>query len=275
MKWLGIIVILFGIESEVAAQTGRATKDAGRTKPLEGSSSRADDSRAAREAGSILVGKCLSCHGAEKKKGGLDLTRRSSALSGGESGAAIVPGQPDESLLIEKVAAGDMPPNGPLSREQVAAVRAWVESGATYPTEPLSQPRAGVDWWSLRPVRRLNPPRYQGPDAARVRTPIDAFILAGLESAGLRPAPEADRATLIRRLTFDLTGLPPTPEAGRRVPRRPRPPGVRGRSSIGCWPRPSTASAGAGTGSMSSGSARARAMRPTCRGRRHGPIAIT
>ena len=212
MKWLGIIAILLGIESEVAAQTVRAREDAAGTNPLTGSAPRADVSRAAREAGSILVGKCVSCHGAEKKKGGLDLTRRSSAISGGESGAAIVPGQPDESLLIEKVAAGDMPPNGPLSREQVAAVRAWVESGATYLNEPLSLPRADLDWWSLRPVRRPGPPRYQAPDAARVRTPIDAFILAGLESAGLRPAPEADRATLLRRLTFDLTGLPPTPE---------------------------------------------------------------
>ncbi len=80
---------------------------------------------------------------AGEEKGGLDLTRRASALTGGETGAAIVPGQPEDSLLIDKVAEGEMPPNGPLSKEQVAVVRAWIESGASYPSEPLTPRRGG------------------------------------------------------------------------------------------------------------------------------------
>jgi mono/diheme cytochrome c family protein len=165
-----------------------------------------------REAGVILADQCVSCHGPEKKKGGLDLTRRSSALAGGESGAAIVPGRPGESLLVERVAEGEMPPKGALSKEEIAAVRAWVQAGAPYPVEPLSPRKGGKDWWSLRPIRRVAAPSVRGLAAAWVRTPVDAFVLAGLEAAGLRPAPEADRATLIRRVTFDLIGLPPTPE---------------------------------------------------------------
>ena len=87
----------------------------------------------AREVGAILADQCVSCHGPEQKKGGLDLSRRATALKGGKSGTAIVPGQPDESLLVDKVAEGEMPPKGALAREQVAAVRAWVEAGAPMP----------------------------------------------------------------------------------------------------------------------------------------------
>ncbi len=182
----------------------------GQTAPVQGKGSTAQAS--AREAGTILVGQCVACHGPEKKKGGLDLSRRSSALAGGESGAAIVPGRPAESLLVEKVVDGEMPPKGALSKDEVAAVQAWVEAGAPYPSEPLSPRRGGGDWWSLQPIRSTAPPAVQGAGAAWVRTPVDAFILAGLETAGLRPAPEADRETLIRRVSFDLIGLPPTPE---------------------------------------------------------------
>ncbi len=156
---------------------------------------------------------CISCHGPEKKKGGLDLSRRATALAGGKSGEAIVPGEPDESLLVEKVAEGEMPPKEPLSREQAAAVRAWVASGAPYASEPLTPERAGADWWSFRPIAAGVPPEIKGADADWVRTPIDAFILAGLKARGLRPSPPASRAALIRRVTFDLTGLPPAPEA--------------------------------------------------------------
>jgi hypothetical protein len=167
----------------------------------------------AREVGTILANQCLECHDPDKKKGGLDLSRRAAALAGGESGAVIVPGRPEESLLIEKVSEGEMPPKRPLSKEQVAAVRAWVEAGAPYTSEPLTPRRAGAEWWSLRPIERVSPPGLRGPEAAWLRTPVDAFILAGLQANGLVPAPSADRTTLIRRLTFDLTGLPPTPEA--------------------------------------------------------------
>ena len=165
----------------------------------------------AREISAILVDQCVSCHGPTQKKGGLDLSRRATALKGGKSGTAIVPGSPDESLLVDKVVEGEMPPKGALRREQVAAVRAWVQAGATYASEPLSPRRAGADWWSLRPIQTVTPPERHGSDW--IKTPIDAFILAGLKAKGLAPAPAAGPATLIRRVTFDLTGLPPSPEA--------------------------------------------------------------
>src|SRR5262249_23023659 len=125
-------------------------------------------------------------------------------------GSAIVSGKATDSLLFQRVAAGEMPPNQPLSSEQVAAVRRWIDGGAAYDREPLTTARAGTDWWSLRPLRRHVPPTVR--HAAWCRTPIDRFILAKLEEKGLRPAPEANRRTLIRRVTFDLTGLPPSPE---------------------------------------------------------------
>jgi cytochrome c551/c552 len=166
-----------------------------------------------RQVGTILANHCVSCHGPERKKGGLDLSRRATALAGGESGTAIVPGVPDDSLVVDRIAEGEMPPKGALAREQVAAVRDWVKAGALYESEPVAPRRAGADWWSLQPIRRVSPPHFQGHEADWVQTPIDAFIQAGLKSSALTPAPTADRLTLIRRLTWDLTGLPPVPEA--------------------------------------------------------------
>jgi mono/diheme cytochrome c family protein len=159
----------------------------------------------------LLTGKCLSCHAGEKAKGGLDLTRRASALAGGDGGEAVVPGKPADSLLFEKVAAGEMPPKDPLTPDQVAAFRTWIEAGAPYASEPLAARRAGPDWWSLRKVVRPAVPKVADP-ARWCRTPVDAFVLAKLNEHGLAPAPNADRAALVRRVSFDLTGLPPTPE---------------------------------------------------------------
>jgi mono/diheme cytochrome c family protein len=158
----------------------------------------------------ILADRCLSCHSADPKKGGLDLTRRATALLGGESGPALVPGRSGESLLVERVEAGEMPPGRALPADEASALRAWVEAGADYGVEPLQARRAGPDWWSLRPIRKVAVPSVR--EAGWVRTPVDAFVLERLERDGLAHAPEADRASLIRRVTFDLTGLPPTPE---------------------------------------------------------------
>ncbi len=164
-----------------------------------------------RDVAPLLSARCLACHNAESHKGGLDLSRRATALAGGDSGPALEAGQPDASLLIERVTDGSMPPTRDrLTPAEVAALRTWVEAEAPYEGEPLAARRAGLDWWSLQPLRRPTPPAVV--DAAWPRTPLDAFLLARLDAEHLTPAPEADRRTLIRRLTFDLTGLPPTAE---------------------------------------------------------------
>jgi Protein of unknown function (DUF1553)/Protein of unknown function (DUF1549)/Planctomycete cytochrome C len=163
----------------------------------------------------ILARRCLDCHSGTDAKGKLDLSRMTRALAGGESGAVIVPGRPDESLLWERVDADEMPPKSPLTAAERAVLRQWIASGAAWGTDPIdpyqatTTRRAGRDWWSLQPVRRPQIPagRRQG----WARTSIDAFILQKLEARGLEPAPEADRVTLIRRLSFDLLGLPPAP----------------------------------------------------------------
>jgi mono/diheme cytochrome c family protein len=162
----------------------------------------------------IFETRCLGCHHAAEPKGGLSLATAESARAGGDSGPAFEPGGPDESLILEKI-TGDppkMPQQGdPLSSAEVAAVRAWIAAGADWPEgvrlEP--PPTSGARWWSLQPLAKPEPPRLE---STWVRTPIDAFILARLQREGLGPSAEADRRTLIRRLTFDLHGLPPTPE---------------------------------------------------------------
>ncbi|HEY3789384.1 MAG TPA: PSD1 and planctomycete cytochrome C domain-containing protein, partial [Urbifossiella sp.] len=156
----------------------------------------------------ILAKHCLACHGPEKQKGGLRLDRKADALAGGDSGAAIVPANPESSALIQRVASNDpaerMPPKGAaLSAEEIATLQAWIGQGAKWPEEGAA---SGTDHWSFQPVAR---PALPLPG---ISNPIDAFIQAKLAAAGLKPNPEADRRTLIRRLKFDLLGLPPTPE---------------------------------------------------------------
>ena len=132
------------------------------------------------------------------EKGGLDLSRRATALKGGKSGAAIVPGSPDDSLLVDKVADGEMPPKGALAREQVAAVRAWVEAGAPMPASRSGRAGPGPTGGRCGRSGRFRPRRGTGkithePGPA---TPIDAFILAALEANGLKLAPAADPGDL-------------------------------------------------------------------------------
>ncbi len=160
-----------------------------------------------------MSGQCLRCHGPEQKKGGLDLSRRAALLKGGKSGVVVVPGSPEESTLVDKITDGEMPPKSALQRGQVETIRAWVKSGAHYGSEPLEPPRARRDWWSLQPIRPVAVPSHQPADSAWIRNPIDAFILARGHASGLGSLPEADRRSLFRRVSFDLTGLPPGPEA--------------------------------------------------------------
>ncbi len=169
----------------------------------------------------LLVKRCQSCHGAEKQWADLRLDRGAGLQKGGESGPVVVPGKPEESLLIDRVSSDDadvrMPPAdaGPaLSAEQIANLRHWVAQGAKWPAADLpatdARARAWRDHWAFAPVKRPTPP--EAPNSAWVRNPIDQFVAQRLSAAGLQPAAEADRHTLIRRLTFDLTGLPPSPQ---------------------------------------------------------------
>ncbi|MSR58999.1 MAG: DUF1553 domain-containing protein [Planctomycetaceae bacterium] len=168
----------------------------------------------------VLIRNCIACHNASEPKGGLDLTDPRRMLEGGDSGPAIVAGEPQQSLLLERMKEGSMPPRGKgqrLAEEDVAALSAWVTAGAKWPEGRRLSPfelttphRAGYDWWSLQPVRLPAIPAVH--DQAWVRSPIDAFILKELEQRQIAHAPEADRPTYIRRVTFDLLGLPPTPD---------------------------------------------------------------
>ncbi len=162
----------------------------------------------------ILEAKCLRCHGGTSTKGDLSLATLADATKGGLSGPAVVPGKPDESWLLDMISGDEpaMPKDGdPLSTEEVAALRRWIEQGAPWPDGlALKERKADAGpWWAIQPLKRPEIPRPKQAD--RARNPIDAFLLARLESEGLTYRPEADRRTLIRRLTFDLHGLPPTP----------------------------------------------------------------
>lgn len=168
-----------------------------------------------KEIAVVLRDRCLACH-AEKASGGLRLDTRAALLKGGDSGAAIVAGDSRRSPLIERVtAAADadprMPPEGSrLTSRQIASLRRWIDSAAVWPDGfVLTSPRAAaVDHWAFQPVRRATPPSITAP--SRARSGIDSFVIARLDSQTIAPAAEADRLTLLRRATLDLTGLPPT-----------------------------------------------------------------
>ena len=164
----------------------------------------------------LLKSRCFDCHGPESREAGLRLDIRQAALRGGDSGAVIKPGKSGESPLIARVISEDpdkrMPPeDDPLSAEEVATLRQWIDQGAHWPDELAGSTRpAGYDHWAYQPLDPGEIPTPQ--NAAWVRNPIDAYVLAKLEAAGIEPSPEADRNTLLRRLSLDLLGLPPTPE---------------------------------------------------------------
>jgi mono/diheme cytochrome c family protein len=175
----------------------------------------------------VLAEHCYSCHSAqaEKLKGGLLLDTRAGLLKGGDTGPAIVPGEPDKSLLIKAVRYTDpdlkMPPtkdgNKRLAPEKIADLEAWVRMGAPDPRTNNTPPSAfdlvlakGKSHWAFQPVAK--PPIPAVKNQRWVQTPIDAFVLAKLEPAGMHPSPQADKRTLLRRATYDLTGLPPAPE---------------------------------------------------------------
>ena len=214
----------------------------------------------------ILVKQCQECHGAQKKKGGLRLDNLPYILQGGETGPAIVPHKPDESLLIKAVEFGDkdmqMPPDGKMSAAEIGVLKQWISMGAPWPEAEVAsaklarKPGQITDedrkWWAFRPVVEPKVPMVSATvkqsDGASVgnsskskasnkstdaltnrRTgplnPIDNFVQARLAESGLKPSPMAERGELIRRLSFDLHGLPPSPRGGE---------GFRGGQARGC-----------------------------------------
>jgi mono/diheme cytochrome c family protein len=200
----------------------------------------------------LLELRCVSCHGPDKVKGGLRMDSREALLKGGENGPAIVPGKPAESLLLQAVMHSkkdlEMPPKEKLTTNDIAVLEKWITDGAPWPKSAVvsaAAPKAApgerigdawqdarnpivrifggqrLDLWSFKPLRRDAPPVVRNKRWAR--NPIDQFILQRLEAAGVSPALEADKRSLARRLYFDLTGLPPTPEDVQRflADRRP------------------------------------------------------
>jgi len=167
-----------------------------------------------RDVQPILKASCLKCHGPEKPKGQLRLDSKALALKGGVSGKVVVPGKAAESLLVKLLLETDeearMPQKAPpLSKEKIELFRAWIDQGAAWPDSAAGDVKVQVHWAYLKPVRR-DPPAVR--NASWIRNPIDAFVLSKLEAAGAAPSPEADRATLARRLHYDLLGLPPEPK---------------------------------------------------------------
>ncbi len=165
-----------------------------------------------REIKPILARHCLSCHGPTKQESGLRLDAAKLLLRGGDRGAALVAGQPEKSLLyqtlIGKGEVSEMPAEGPkLNAAQIALIRRWIEQGARAPNEEIAHAKNSPTHWAFRPIVRPVVPATK--NTAWARNPIDRFVLARLEKEGLSPSPEAERATLIRRLSFDLRGLPP------------------------------------------------------------------
>jgi len=159
----------------------------------------------------LLAANCLGCHGTDDPKGGLNLTTPAGFRKGGDSGSPFNADQPDSSLLLQRVLQGEMPPEKPLTAAQQQMLTLWVRNGAHWGTDPIdphrysSETRAGLDWWSLQPLQTVP---LENPTT---KHSIDAFVDAQLSEHGLHRSPQADRRTLIRRLSFDLLGLPPEP----------------------------------------------------------------
>ena len=173
----------------------------------------------------ILIRRCLDCHSGADAKGKFDLSRRASAFAGGESGEAIVAGKPDDSLLWEKVEAGEMPPKSPLSDAEKAAIKGWIAGGAAWGTDPIdphrltTNRRAGRDWWSLQPVRRTEP----SPSSREgwSRSPVDRFVIAQAGSRGTEAGPRGRPPDPDPPAELRPHGAAADARGGRRLPGRP------------------------------------------------------
>ncbi len=162
----------------------------------------------------VLADTCVKCHGADKVSGGLRLDTREAILKGGDSGPAVVPGNREESLLVTAIRHDDdllkMPPGkDALPREAIADLTAWVEAGAPWPEAVEARTLSAQKHWAFEPLLPVAPP---ADPTGWAESPIDRFVAAEHREKGLTPVEQADRRSLIRRVSFDLTGLPPTPE---------------------------------------------------------------
>ena len=172
------------------------------------------------EVRAVFQARCVACHGSLRQEGGLDLRTLASRLKGGKSGPALVPGKPEESLLLKRILNGQMPPDAmakdlavelPTAAE-TEKIRAWIAAGAPGPAVVAAESlvkEADRNFWPFQPPKRPEVPKVKAQQL--VRNPIDAFVLEKLEAKGLHLSPEADRLTLMRRAYLDLIGLPPTP----------------------------------------------------------------
>ena len=206
-----------------------------RKKP--GDETRADAQMTQHDVQPILLRRCIMCHGPRYREGKLDLRSKTTMLKGGKSGPAVVPGKPDESLLIQKIRDRKMPPETshgqagiePVTESELKILIRWIAFGAPEvviqpdiaTTEPdLLVTDADRQFWSFRPPRRSSVPSVT--HTKHVRNSIDAFLLRKLEEQGLSYSEEAGRLTVLRRASFDLTGLPPNPEQIQRFLRSQR-----------------------------------------------------
>ncbi len=171
-----------------------------------------------RDVAPLIAQRCLACHSGNEPKGGLDLSSKDAALKGGDSGPVWVAGKPEDSLLWSVIVNDSMPPKKPLPASEKVRIKAWIESGATWGTSIIdtirlsTEFRAGYDWWSLQPLRVGELPHVEEAPPAWQKNPLDAFVYTRLKDAGLEPSPPADRRLLIRRVFFDVLGIPPTPD---------------------------------------------------------------
>ncbi len=183
-----------------------------------------------RQVRPVLVQHCQKCHGEKKQEAGLRLDSRKALVKGSENGPVVAAGNPAAGKLLSAVNYANkdlqMPPDGKLPAEAIEALTHWIQLGLPWPAESagpsaVHNPLAWKAHWAFQPVREQPLPAVRGADW--FRSPLDAFILAKLEPAGLAPAPPAARAALLRRAMFDVIGLPPTAAGDRRVCRRPGP----------------------------------------------------
>ncbi|MGE3315405.1 MAG: PSD1 and planctomycete cytochrome C domain-containing protein [Planctomycetaceae bacterium] len=216
-------LILTAVLSDADEPPRAATpEEAGGTSPSETAPDPARIEFFEKQIRPILANRCYKCHSEKQQKGELRLDSRAAVLKGGESGAAVVPGNPDKSELISAIRyepdSYQMPPTGKLPDEEIAKLVDWVRLGAPWPDEkPVDdgkKPAAEFDLaargkhWSLQPIHRPELPDVSNGNWSA--SPVDRFILSKLEQTGLKPSEPTDKQTLLRRITFDLIGLPPT-----------------------------------------------------------------